>query len=358
VTTWLITGGAGFIGANFVQKLFSCTTDKIIILDNLAYAGDLLRLNNLLTSNRVVFVRDTITDSGAVSLIFEQYQIDKLVHFAAESHVDRSITGPGVFLKTNVEGTVNLLTISQKYWQGAFKEKLFLHVSTDEVYGDLGPEDAPFTEAHPYKPSSPYSASKAASDHFVRAWHRTYGLPVIITNCSNNYGPWQYPEKLIPLIIQNAIDQKPLPIYGDGMQIRDWVHVEEHCNAIMLVANKGEIGETYLIGAREEWSNLQIVQSICRLVDERKGRESGTTAKLITYVKDRPGHDRRYAIDNSRICGELGWQPRRNFEESLAELVVWMEENQDWLRSVRGQEYQDYYAEQYGVGSQKCSRGN
>jgi dTDP-glucose 4,6-dehydratase len=350
--TWLITGGAGFIGANFVHKLFDLTDVKIVIVDKLTYAGDLRRLDGVLGSDRVVFKHSCITNQEAMSQVFHEHKVQKVVHFAAESHVDRSILGPEVFLKSNVEGTVNLLRQAQKHWDGNFLDKMFIHISTDEVYGDLGPEDKPFTEFHPYKPSSPYSASKAASDHFVRSWHRTYGLPIVITNCSNNYGPWQFPEKLIPLMIQNAFDQKPLPVYGDGTQIRDWIHVEEHCEAILTVSEYGKVGETYLIGANEEMSNLKIVKTICELVDQARQREPGETAKLITYVKDRPGHDHRYAINNSKIRDDLGWAPKRNFESSLAELVTWMEENQNWLKSVRDQEYLYYYQNQYGINLQ------
>jgi len=349
---WLVTGGAGFIGANFVHKLYSNTNSKIIIVDKLTYAGDLQRLKEVINSERVVFVRECITDPKAMARIFEKYRIQKVVHFAAESHVDRSILGPEVFLRTNVDGTVNLLNQALKAWKDNFEEKLFIHVSTDEVYGDLELNDSPFTESHPYKPSSPYSASKAASDHFVRAWQRTYGLPIVITNCSNNYGPWQFPEKLIPLMIQNAFNKKAMPVYGDGQQTRDWIHVEDHCDAILKVSQFGTAGETYLIGANEEKSNLEIVQTICKLVDQTKRRAPGETARLVTYVKDRPGHDRRYAIDNSKIQKDLGWSPQRDFESSLAELVTWMEENQDWLQSVRDHEYLNYYQDQYGVSLQ------
>jgi dTDP-glucose 4,6-dehydratase len=343
----LVTGGAGFIGANFVKLLHGYCQASIVILDKLTYAGDLDRLGSCIGSPRISFVQGDICDKELVKGLFERYGFKSVVHFAAESHVDRSISGPDIFLKTNVEGTVNLLSIANDFWKQR-EGHLFVHVSTDEVYGDLTPEEAPFTENSSYKPSSPYSASKASSDHFVRAWYRTYGFPAVVTNCSNNYGPWQFPEKLLPLMIQNALEQKALPVYGDGKQIRDWIHVEDHCRAILRVLEAGAAGETYLIGAENEVANIDMVHEICQAVDCIKGVDSGTSESFIKSVKDRPGHDRRYAVNSRKIRQELGWEPEKKLKSALLEYVQWTLEHQDWISRVRDGSYKEYYMAQYG----------
>ena len=347
MSNWLITGGAGFIGGNFVNRLADKTSGKIIVLDSLSYAGDLQSIDPLIRSGRVEFCHGSICDETLVAKLFADNDLTRVVHFAAESHVDRSIHQAKPFIDTNINGTYNLLEQARRKWTQA-TGKLFIHVSTDEVFGDLGPNDAPFTETTPYAPSSPYSASKAASDHLVRAWHRTYGLPTVITNCSNNFGPRQFPEKLVPLVICNALSGKPLPVYGDGSQIRDWLHVDDHCDAIRLVSEKGRVGETYLIGGKNEQKNIDVVRTICKAVDQFKNLAAGTTEKLITYVKDRPGHDVRYAINPEKICSELGWQPTQKWDDSIASLVRWYAQNEGWRESILSGEYRQFYAKHYG----------
>jgi len=323
----LVTGGAGFIGANFVLSTIAATGEPIVTLDKLTYAGDLRNLEPLAGDTRHAFVRGDICDRALVRRLLAERQPRAVVHFAAESHVDRSIAGPAEFIQTNVVGSFCLLEEARGYWGGLAGEARerfrFLHVSTDEVYGSLEADAPAFTEGHPYAPNSPYAASKAASDHLVRAYHHTYGLPVVTTNCSNNYGPRQYPEKLIPLMITQALAGKPLPVYGDGLNVRDWLYVLDHCEAVRLVLDKGRPGETYNIGGDSEKTNLEVVRTLCALLDEARPRPSGRHADLITLVKDRPGHDRRYAIDASRIARELGWRPNESFESGLRKTVDW-----------------------------------
>ncbi len=345
--TWLITGGAGFIGSNFVRISSRNPGIRLIILDALTYAGNLANISDLLMMPNVVFVKGDVCDSELVIGLFEEYGITHVIHFAAESHVDRSILGARPFITTNIEGTFTLLEAARKNWMTG-KDKLFLHVSTDEVYGSLAPQDPPFNENSPYQPNSPYSSSKAAADHLVRAWHHTYDLPTIISNCSNNYGPWQFPEKLIPLIIMNALEEKELPIYGDGLQVRDWLHVEDHCHALLRIIEQGAIGQTYTIGANQERTNLYIVQKICSTVDILKGRPQGATSRLIKHIADRPGHDRRYAIDSTRLQKELGWRALHIFEETLPDVVSWYIAHKDWADTIRTGEYLHYYQRQYG----------
>ena len=343
----LITGGAGFIGSNFVRYwIENHPQDRVINLDALTYAGNLENLKGVDDAPNYRFVHGSICDADLVDRLFEEENIDTLVNFAAESHVDRSITSPEAFIKTNVHGTFTLLEAARKSWQNDTSACRFLHVSTDEVYGSLGPDDAAFTEATPFAPNSPYSASKAASDHLVRAYFHTYGLPVVTTNCSNNYGPYQFPEKLIPLVIINALEGKPLPIYGDGKNIRDWLHVEDHCRGIDTVLNKGRLGETYNIGGCNEWTNIDIVKLICERLDELRPGET-SKSDLISYVKDRAGHDRRYAIDAGKMKREFDWQPRYTFEQGIEQTLGWYLENQPWLEHVRDGAYRDYYSKQY-----------
>lgn len=345
--TIFITGGAGFIGSHvvreFVKKYPAYT---IVNIDALTYAGNLENLRDIENEPNYIFEKADISDEQTINALFEKYNPNGVIHLAAESHVDRSITAPLEFVKTNVVGTVVLLNAARKSWNGNFEGKRFHHVSTDEVYGTLG-ETGFFYENTPYDPHSPYSASKASSDHFVRAYHDTYGLPVVITNCSNNYGPNHFPEKLIPLCIHNIIHNKPLPIYGDGKYTRDWLFVIDHARAIDLVFHQGKNGESYNIGGFNEWKNIDLVKELCRQMDEKLGREPGTSEKLITFVKDRPGHDLRYAIDASKINQELGWKPSVTFEEGLAKTIDWFMENQDWLNNVTSGAYQQYYKEQY-----------
>ncbi|MCC5083227.1 dTDP-glucose 4,6-dehydratase [Xanthomonas campestris] len=337
MATWLVTGGAGFIGGNFVLEAVA-RGERVINLDALTYAGNLNTLASIERNPDHVFVKGDIGDSALVARLLAEYRPDAVVNFAAESHVDRSIDGPGAFIQTNVVGTLALLEAVRDYWKAlpdprcdAFR---FLHVSTDEVYGTLG-ETGKFTETTPYAPNSPYSASKAASDHLVRAFHHTYGLPVLTTNCSNNYGPYHFPEKLIPLVIAKALAGEPLPVYGDGKQVRDWLFVSDHCEAIRTVLAKGTVGETYNVGGNSERQNIEVVQAICALLDERRPREDGKPrASQITYVTDRPGHDRRYAIDASKLKDALGWEPRYTFEQGIAETVDWYLANQVWVSSV------------------------
>jgi len=327
----LVTGGAGFIGANFVLSTLAATGEAIVNLDKLTYAGDLKNLAALSGDLRHTFVRGDICDRALLRRLLAEHRPRAVVHFAAESHVDRSIEGPADFIQTNVVGSFSLLEETRAYW-GAFaagdKDRFrFLHVSTDEVYGSLAPEDPAFKETHPYAPSSPYAASKAAADHLVRAYHHTYGLPVLTTNCSNNYGPRQFPEKLIPLMIVNALAEKPLPVYGDGLNVRDWLYVLDHCEAVRLVLEQGRPGETYNIGGAGEKTNLEVVKTLCAMLDAARPRKSGRHADLIAMVKDRPGHDRRYAMDAAKIERELGWRPRESFETGMRSTVRWYLDN-------------------------------
>ena len=335
--TWLVTGGAGFIGGNFVLEAVAKGV-RVINLDALTYAGNRDTLSSLEDNPDHVFVHGDIGDPGLVSRLLAEQQPDAVVNFAAESHVDRSIDGPGAFIQTNVVGTLALLESVRDYWRGLEAGKRdafrFLHVSTDEVYGSLG-DTGKFTESTPFAPNSPYSASKAASDHLVRAFHHTYGLPVLTTNCSNNYGPYHFPEKLIPLIIARALAGEPLPVYGDGRNVRDWLYVTDHCAAIRMVLEKGRVGETYNVGGDAERQNIEVVTGICELLDQRRPREDGKPRESqITYVTDRPGHDRRYAIDASKLQGELGWKPQYTFEQGIARTVDWYLENQAWVKRV------------------------
>jgi dTDP-glucose 4,6-dehydratase len=349
----LVTGGAGFIGSNFILQRLREETSSIVNLDKLTYAGNLRNLESVAGDPRYEFAQGDIGDRGFVRQLLEKYHPTAIVHFAAESHVDRSIRGPDDFIRTNVDGTFALLEETRAYWTGMKEaEKAdfrFLHVSTDEVYGSLRPDDPQFRETTQYAPNSPYAASKAASDHLVRAYHHTYGLPTLTTNCSNNYGPFQFPEKLIPLMILNARDGKPLPVYGDGQNIRDWLYVEDHCTAIATVLWRGRPGETYNIGGRNEKPNLEIVQTICDLVDEITPRAEGSRRHLITFVKDRPGHDRRYAMDARKIERELGWKPKETFESGIRKTVSWYLENELWVKDVTSGNYRQWIATHYSV---------
>lgn len=335
--TWLVTGGAGFIGGNFVLEAVRLGV-RVVNLDALTYAGNLHTLASIEDDPNHVFVQGDIGDRALVARLLAEYQPDAVLNFAAESHVDRSIDGPGAFIQTNVVGTLGLLESVRDYWKALPDDRReafrFLHVSTDEVYGTLG-ETGKFSETTPYAPNSPYSASKAASDHLVRAFHHTYGLPVLTTNCSNNYGPYHFPEKLIPLVIAKALAGEPLPVYGDGRQVRDWLFVTDHCAAIRTVLEKGRIGETYNVGGDSERQNIEVVEAICRLLDARRPREDGQPrSSQITYVTDRPGHDRRYAIDASKLQGELGWKPEHSFESGIEATVDWYLANQDWVQRI------------------------
>ncbi|MBI1193176.1 MAG: dTDP-glucose 4,6-dehydratase [Bacteroidetes bacterium] len=343
----LITGGAGFIGSHVVRRfLTSFEGYRIVNLDALTYAGNLENLLDVEHNNNYVFVRGDIADTALLASLFQEYDFEGVVHLAAESHVDRSITNPLEFVRTNVLGTVNLLNAARNQWGVETSARRFYHVSTDEVYGSLGAEGL-FTEETPYDPRSPYSASKASSDHFVRAWYHTYGLPVVISNCSNNYGANQFPEKLLPLAIHNIQHHKPVPIYGDGRYTRDWLWVEDHARAIEVVYRKGVIGETYNIGGFNEWQNIDLIHALCRIMDQKLGRPAGDSANLITFVKDRPGHDKRYAIDATRIATELGWKPSVTFEQGLEKTVDWYLANTQWLEHVTSGAYQQYYKDQY-----------
>ena len=344
--TILITGGAGFIGSHVVRRMVVKYPDCLIVnLDKLTYAGNLNNLKDVENQPNYIFKHLDITDEIGLSQLFEEYNFDGVIHLAAESHVDRSITNPGEFVRTNIVGTLNLLNNCRNQWND-FKGKCFYHISTDEVYGSLGDEGL-FTEETAYDPRSPYSASKAGSDHLVRAYWHTYGLPVKISNCSNNYGSFQFPEKLIPLIINNIRNKKPLPIYGKGENVRDWLWVVDHAIAIDLIYHKGEMGETYNIGGHNEWKNIDLVNLLCDVMDEKLGNEKGSSRKLITYVKDRAGHDLRYAIDASKIQKELGWEPSVTFEKGLEKTVDWYLNNEKWLSDVTSGAYQRYYEEQY-----------
>ncbi|MBS1761698.1 MAG: dTDP-glucose 4,6-dehydratase [Bacteroidetes bacterium] len=343
----LITGGAGFIGSHLVRLFVTKYPDyRIYNLDKLTYAGNLENLTDIENADNYKFIKGDICDSGLVNSLFEKYNIDSVLHCAAESHVDRSISDPLAFVQTNVIGTVTLLQAAKNNWNGNFDGKLFYHISTDEVYGSLGSEGY-FYETTAYDPRSPYSASKASSDHFVRAYHHTYGLPVKISNCSNNYGPFHFPEKLIPLCISNIINKKPLPIYGKGENVRDWLFVKDHVRAIDTIFHNGKNGETYNIGGHNEWTNIDLVKELCRQMDNKLGRESGESEKLITYVKDRAGHDLRYAIDASKLERELGWKPSLQFAEGLSETIDWYLENQKWLNDILNGSYINYYEQQY-----------
>jgi dTDP-glucose 4,6-dehydratase len=348
----LVTGGAGFIGANFVLDWIAIAGEPVLNLDALTYAGNQESLASLDGNARHRFVHGDITDRALLDRLLAEHRPRAIVHLAAESHVDRSIRGPGAFIKTNVEGTFTLLEAARAHCSALPSDERndfrFLHVSTDEVYGSLGKTDAPFTENHVYEPNSPYSASKAASDHLVRAWHHTYGLPVVTTNCSNNYGPYHFPEKLIPLMIVNALAGKPLPVYGDGMQVRDWLYVKDHCSAIREVLARGTPGETYNVGGWNEKPNIEIVQTICALLDEMRPDSAGSYARLISYVADRPGHDRRYAIDARKLERELGWKPAETFETGIRKTVRWYLDHPDWVAHVQSGAYRDWVATNYG----------
>jgi dTDP-glucose 4,6-dehydratase len=348
----LVTGGAGFIGANFVLDWLAATAEPVINLDALTYAGNLETLASLQGDPRHIFVHGDICDRTLVDRLFAEHKPRAVVHFAAESHVDRSIHGPGAFVRTNVDGTFTLVEAARAHWSTLPADERevfrFLHVSTDEVYGSLGPGDPAFTETKAYEPNSPYSASKAASDHLVRAWHHTYGLPVLTTNCSNNYGPYQFPEKLIPLMIVNALAGKPLPIYGDGQNVRDWLYVGDHCSAIREVLARGRLGETYNVGGWNEMANIEIVQTLCALLDELRPDAAGSYSRLITYVTDRPGHDRRYAIDARKIERELGWRPAETFQTGIRKTVQWYLDNPGWIANVQSGAYRDWVARNYG----------
>jgi dTDP-glucose 4,6-dehydratase len=349
----LVTGGAGFIGSNFILQRMQERFFSIVNLDKLTYAGNLRNLESISGDRKYAFVHGDIADRELVSQILSEHRPRAIVHFAAESHVDRSIRGPEDFIRTNVNGTFALLEEARAYWSGLSGEDRnefrFLHVSTDEVYGSLGPDDPPFSETTPYAPNSPYAASKAASDHLVRAYHHTYGLPTLTTNCSNNYGRFQFPEKLIPLMILNARDGKPLPVYGDGKNVRDWLYVEDHCEAIAAVLRGGRPGATYNIGGWNEKPNIEIVQTICDLVDEMAPRNGPPRRELITYVKDRPGHDRRYAMDASKIERELGWKPKETLESGLRNTVRWYLENREWVADVTSGSYRQWIATHYSA---------
>lgn len=345
--TILITGGAGFIGSNLVHYFVKQHPEyHIVNLDALTYAGNLTNLKAIEKAENYTFVKADITDASCIDALFERYQFDQVIHLAAESHVDRSIADPLAFAQTNILGTMVLLNAFKTLWKDHWEDKLFYHVSTDEVYGTLG-EKGLFTEQTPYSPNSPYSASKASSDHFVRAYGETYGLPYLISNCSNNYGPYQFPEKLIPLFINNILEQKKLPVYGQGLNTRDWLFVNDHVRAIDEVLHHGTCGETYNIGGFNEWKNIDLVRLLCQLMDQKLHRESGTSEQLITFITDRPGHDLRYAIDASKLHNQLGWRPQVSFEEGLLQTIDWYLNNTAWLNAVTSGDYQAYYQKMY-----------
>ncbi|MGK5008314.1 dTDP-glucose 4,6-dehydratase [Janthinobacterium sp. MDB2-8] len=352
-----VTGGAGFIGSNFVLDWLAQSSETVVNFDKLTYAGNLNNLASISDDPRHIFVQGDINDTALLSQLFEQHKPRAVVHFAAESHVDRSIHNPGAFVTTNVNGTFSLLEAARAYWNtlsGAGRESFrFLHVSTDEVYGTLGADDAPFSETTPYAPNSPYSASKAASDHLVRSYHHTYGFPTLTTNCSNNYGGFHFPEKLIPLIISNARDGKALPIYGDGQQIRDWLYVGDHCTAIRRVLEAGRVGEVYNVGGWNEKANLEVVHTLCDILDKLTPKTAGSYRDQIVYVQDRPGHDRRYAIDARKIERELGWKPVETFESGIAKTVHWYLNNQEWVRNVQSGDYQNWLEKNYASRDSK-----
>ncbi len=350
--TILVTGGAGFIGANFVRTSLDVSDETIVNLDKLTYAGNLESLQSVSQNDRHIFEKGDITDVALIDSLLRKYRPRAIVNFAAESHVDRSILGPEAFIETNIVGTFRLLEASRRYWTEMDAEKQatfrYLQVSTDEVYGSLLPNDAAFSETNKYEPNSPYSASKASSDHLVRSYQHTYGLPTLTTNCSNNYGPFQFPEKLIPLIIHNALDEKPLPIYGDGQQIRDWLYVEDHCDAIRSVLANGRVGETYNVGGESEMTNLDVVSIVCEILDRLKPRDKGKYFDLVTYVTDRPGHDRRFAVDFSKIKSELGWTPAESFETGIEKTVRWYLDHKAWIEHIKSGEYLSWVEKQYG----------
>ena len=349
----LVTGGAGFIGSNFLLRMVpGYPSVRFVNLDRLSYAGNLMNLQAIEEAGNYRFVQGDVADADLVDRLFEKHQFDAVVHFAAESHVDRSIRDPLAFVRSNTVGTVNLLEAARQHWPDEPSSELyrFYHISTDEVFGSLGSEGY-FSEETPYDPRSPYSASKASSDHFVRAYHHTYGLPVVISNCSNNYGPYQFPEKLIPLTILNALQEKPIPIYGTGENVRDWLYVADHCAAIDLILHRGRTGQTYIIGGDTERTNIELVNLLLDLVDAATGRAPGTSQEFITFVEDRPGHDFRYAMDFSRLREELGWTPSHSLQEGLRETVRWYLDNEEWLTAVLDESYRDYYEEQYGARS-------
>ena len=348
----LVTGGAGFIGANFIRYLFSCGdfTGRVVNFDKLTYAGNLLNLTDIEKTHggeRYSFVRGDITDADAVARVFEEYELDTVVHFAAESHVDRSIHGPKAFVDTNITGTFVLLEAARAYWKDR-SGTLFHHVSTDEVFGSLG-ASGHFTEETPYDPRSPYSASKASSDHLVRAYGHTFGLPITISNCTNNYGPYQFPEKLIPVVLTNILEEKPIPVYGNGSNIRDWLFVEDHCSAIYTILQRGRTGETYAVGGENEWENIRLVREICAIMDKKRPRATGSYQELITFVTDRPGHDKRYAIDCSKIRNELGWKQSVTFAEGLEKTIDWYLSHGEWMDAVRSGEYRAWMERNYSA---------
>jgi dTDP-glucose 4,6-dehydratase len=351
----LITGGAGFIGSNFVIDWFAHSAEPVVVLDKLTYAGNLDNLQSVQKRPDFRFTRADICDADAVEEQLRIHRPRAVLHFAAESHVDRSIRGPGEFIRTNVCGTFTLLEAVRGYWESLDEEGRrafrFLHVSTDEVYGSLGESDAPCCETTAYAPNSPYSASKAGSDHLVRAYHHTYGLPTLTTNCSNNYGPFQFPEKLIPLMIANALEGKPLPVYGDGRNVRDWLYVGDHCCAIRAVLERGRVGEVYNIGGNNEMRNIDVVRTICAILDRMRPKSSGSYAEQITFVKDRPGHDHRYAIDARKIARELGWAPSETFQTGIAKTIAWYLDNPQWIARVRDGRYREWVEQQYGAAA-------
>jgi len=345
--TILITGGAGFIGSHVVRRMVNRYPEyQIVNLDALTYAGNLENLKDVENLPNYQFVKGDITDGAFVQKLFQEYHFDGVLHLAAESHVDRSISNPMEFIMTNIVGTVNLLNAAREIWKDDYSGKRFYHISTDEVYGSLGATGF-FTETTAYDPKSPYSASKASSDHLVRAYHNTYGLPIVISNCSNNYGPNQFPEKLIPLAINNIKNNKPIPIYGKGENIRDWLYVEDHARAIDLIFHEGKQGDTYNIGGNNEWTNIDLIRALCKVMDKKLEREPGTSEKLITYVKDRAGDDLRYAIDSSKLMKELDWKPSLQFEEGIEKTVDWYLENQEWMENIVNGTYENYYREMY-----------
>lgn len=346
--TILITGGAGFIGSNLLHYMINKYPGyRFVNLDALTYAGNLSNLRQLEDAANYVFVKGDIRDADLLTSLFAEYQFDGVIHLAAESHVDRSITNPVAFAETNILGTLTLLNVAKTAWNGHYEGKRFYHISTDEVFGSLALDGGFFTEETKYSPRSPYSASKASSDHFVRAYAHTYGLPIVLSNCSNNYGAYQFPEKLIPLFINNIVHNKPLPVYGSGENVRDWLYVEDHCRAIDLIYHKGKDGESYNIGGFNEWRNIDLIKLLIALVDKALGRNEGQSLNLITYVTDRQGHDLRYAIDSSRLKNELGWEPSLRFEEGLEKTVRWYLDNEEWLREVTSGDYQQYYEKMY-----------